>query len=259
MDFATLAGIFGGLYLIVFWGVGSPAKIAMFVDIHSLAITMGGTVAAILVAYPFSTVLSAFSIAKHAFMPQKFNAGITLNLLVSFSEQARREGILSLENRVHEVHDEFMRKGIELAVDGTDPQVIREVFELEMDALDGRHRIGLQLFEDMGAIAPAFGMIGTLIGLVLMLGNLADPSSIGPAMAVALITTLYGALFANLICIPIAIKLKGLHEKEMHSRQIIMEGILSLQRGENPRLIEAKLRALLSPEARFRQAGAKNG
>lgn len=257
MDFATLAGIFGGLYLIIFWGIGAPSKIAMFVDVPSLAITMGGTMAAVLVAYPMSTVLSAFSVAKHAFLPQKQNPAKVVSQMASFAEQARREGILSLENRVPEIQDDFLRKGLELAVDGTDPQVIREVLDFELDGLELRHRAGLQFFEDMGALAPAFGMIGTLIGLVLMLGNLSDPSSIGPAMAVALITTFYGALFANLFCIPIAIKLRGLHEAEIQNRQMILEGILSLQRGENPRLIEAKLKAHLSPEARIR--GAKNG
>lgn len=259
MDFATLIGVFGGVYLISFWGIGSTAKIAMFVDVPSLAITMGGTFAAILVAYPLSSILSAFSIAKHAFLPQKFHVGQTVDSLVSFSEQARREGILSLENRIPLIEDEFMRKAMELAVDGSEPQMIKDVLELEMDGLDSRHRAGMQIFEDMGSLAPAFGMIGTLIGLVLMLGSLSDPSAIGPAMSLALITTFYGAMFANLFCIPVAIKLRGLHEREMMSRQVILEGVLSLQKGENPRLIEAKIRAILSPDARLKLKRAKNG
>jgi len=256
MDFATIIGLVLGMYLIVFWGIGDPAKIAMFIDIPSIAIVIGGTIAAMLVSYPFGSLLSIFGIAKNAFMPQKNDPVGVVKIIVSFAEQARREGILALENRLQEVSDEFLKKGIQLAVDGTDPAIIREILSTEVDGVENRHKSGAQLFEDAASLAPAFGMIGTLIGLVLMLANMSDPSAIGPAMAVALITTFYGALMANLVAIPLGLKLKKYSSDEMLVKTMMLEGIMSLQSGENPRLVEWKLMAFISPDARLK-ASAK--
>lgn len=254
MDFASIAGIVAGLYLIIFIGIGDPAKIALFIDPPSMAIVIGGSTSALLVAYPFNRLMGVFGILKHCFVPQKNDPVGVVKIIVSFAEQARREGILALENRLTEVEDDFLKKGIQLAVDGTDPAIIREILETEIAGVEGRHKAGSAVFDDWAALGPAFGMIGTLIGLVLMLANMSDPSAIGPAMAVALITTLYGALLANLFLIPFAMKLKGYSEGEILAKTIMLEGIMSLQSGENPRLVEWKLLSYLSPDLRLKVA-----
>ncbi|NLB64110.1 MAG: motility protein A [Fibrobacter sp.] len=254
MDIATVIGLLLGVYLIVFWGIGDPASIIMFIDIPSIAIVLGGSVAAMLVSYPFSSLIGVFGILKQAFLPQKFAPEGVVKTVVSFAEQARREGILALENRLEELDDEFLKKGIQLAVDGTDPNIIREILVSELNGIEERHGAGAQLFDDIATLAPGFGMIGTLIGLVLMLANMSDPSAIGPAMAVALITTLYGSLVANLFATPIAIKLKNYSGDEMLVKNMMLEGIMSLQSGENPRLVEWKLLAYLSPDLRLKAA-----
>jgi len=251
MDFATIIGIAAGLFLIIFQGIGDPAKVSMFIDQRSVAITIGGTVAAMFVAYPMSTIFSIFSMVKHVFFINKRRDAELVKQIVGLAEQSRREGILSLEAKVRTVEDEYLRRGLLLAVDGTEPSLIRDILTIEAEGVDVRHRVGIHFFEDMGALAPAFGMIGTLIGLVLMLANMSDPSSIGPSMAVAFLTTFYGAILANLFCLPLAVKLKGLHAQEMHTRSMIIEGVISLQSGENPRLVEAKLMAFISPDQRF--------
>jgi chemotaxis protein MotA len=170
--------------------------------------------------------------------------------LVYFTEKARREGILALEDEVETLDDEFFKKGLQLVVDGSDPELVRNILETELAFVEERHKSGQGIFITMATLAPAFGMIGTLIGLINMLKHLDDPAVIGPNMAVALITTFYGALFANLICIPIASKLNIRSGQEVLLKELVIEGVLSLQAGENPRLVEEKLKAFLPPKAR---------
>jgi len=251
MDLATIIGLVSGFILIVFVGIGDPRKIAMFVDLQSIAITFGGVFSAIMVAYPFSSIIGAISVARNAFLSKTPDLKLAVSTLLILAERARKEGILSLDSMTHDIEDEFLRKGISLAVDGTDPTLLREILTVEIDSIDARHRSGMQIFEDIGMLGPAFGLVGTLVGLVMMLGNMSDPSSIGPAMAVALITTFYGALIANLVSIPIAIKLRGLNHREILVRTVILEGIMAIQNGENPRLLETKLCAFLSPDERL--------
>jgi chemotaxis protein MotA len=171
--------------------------------------------------------------------------------MVSFSEKARREGLLSLEDDIEQLDDEFMRKGLQLIVDGTDPEIVKTVLEQETDQLAARHDDNKRMFDEAAGYSPAFGMIGTLIGLVLMLVNLSDRSTIGPYLAVAIITTLYGAIIAYLIFIPVGTRLDMMTGAEVTYRTIILEGILSIQSGDNPRIVKEKLVAFLSPIERL--------
>ncbi|HSQ41139.1 MAG TPA: motility protein A [Fibrobacteraceae bacterium] len=250
MDFATIGGLLAGIYFIVFWGIGDPGRIAMFIDLPSVAITLGGTCAAILVAHPFSSLSSLASSIRQVFIPQRLDNMALIRQFILLCEQARREGILSLEPRIMAIQDEYLRHGLQLVVDGADVDTIRNMMETELEQTESRHRASIQVMEDFGSLAPAFGMIGTLVGLVLMLANMSDPSTIGPAMAVALITTFYGSLLANLFCIPVAIKLRGYSRQETQIRTMMLDGVLGLQAGENPRVLEWKLLSYLSPDAK---------
>src|SRR5699024_9370951 len=169
-------------------------------------------------------------------------------LFIHLSDRARKEGLLALENEMQDVDDEFIKKGIMLAVDGIEPEVINEILNAEIAAMEDRHHRGRVIVEKAGEYAPAWGMIGTLIGLVLMLSSLDDPASLGPNMAVALLTTLYGTVLANLVFLPMASKLANKTEEEVYVRQIIIEGIIGVQSGQNPRILEEKLGAFLYGE-----------
>jgi len=179
--------------------------------------------------------------------------------IIELSNVARKEGLLSLEEASAELEDPFLKKGVLLIVDGTDPELVRAIMETELTSVDSRHRKKIAFWDDLGAIVPAWGMIGTLIGLINMLQQMNDPSSIGPSMAVALITTLYGSMLANWICFPIAAKLKSKNEEEMVIKEIMIEGLLSIQAGENPRVIEEKLKSFLTPaeKAEMEEAGGE--
>jgi chemotaxis protein MotA len=170
--------------------------------------------------------------------------------IIDLSNVARKEGLLSLEEAAADLDDAFLKKGILLIVDGTDPELVRGIMETELASMDARHKQNVGFWQDLGAMGPAWGMIGTLIGLVNMLQNLSDPSAIGPNMAVALLTTLYGSLLANWICTPVASKLKANNDTEIMIKEIMVEGLLSIQAGENPRVIEEKLKSFLAPKDR---------
>lgn len=247
MDIATVIGLVLAFSLITY---GTRGQIAAFIDAPSAAITIGGTIGAMFTAFPLSRLLSAVSVVKNAFLVKTMTPVETIRQLVDFAEQARREGILALEARAAEIDDDFLKKGIQLAVDGTEPELIKDILRTEVTFIEDRHTKGAGIFEFAGTIAPAFGMVGTLIGLVLMLGNMNDVESIGPNMAVALITTLYGAILANAVCIPLAEKLKGYSAGEIMIKELMLEGIMSLQSGDNPRIVEQKLVAFVEPGIR---------
>jgi len=257
MDPTGIIGTVLSALLMLIWGFGSPANIPMFIDIPSVAITGGCSFMALVCAYPPGFWKTVPSFMKMYVVVQKHDIVATINSIIGFAEQARREGILALENSLDTVKDPFLKKGIQLAVDGTERAVIESVLEIEKDNIEARHKDNIGFFENMGAMGPAFGMIGTLIGLVLMLKNMSDPSSIGPAMAVALITTFYGSILANVIAWPIATKLKIRHGEEMMEKAIMLEGILSVQAGENPRIVQWKLTAYLDPVSRAELEAAK--
>lgn len=248
MDITTIVGLLAGFTLVVM-SIG-PSNLPNFVDVPSLLVTVGGTIAGTLVNHPLQAIVNIVSIAMKAFFFKSLPPTELIKRIVGFAETARREGILALEQAASEVEDPFMGTGIRLAVDGTEPELIQTILETELAFLEDRHKAGAAIFEYMGAAGPAFGMIGTLIGLVLMLNALDDPAAIGPGMAIALITTFYGALTANLIYIPIAGKLKIRSAEEILQKRMIMEGIMSIQSGDNPRIVEQKLNTFIAPKLR---------
>jgi chemotaxis protein MotA len=251
MDLGSLIGLLFGFSAIVIIGIG-PARIPMFIDIPSLGIVIGGTLGAVLIAYPAKYLGNLSSVIKNIFSNTPRDHQGTIKQIVEFAEQARREGILCLEARSQEVKDEFLKKGIQLAVDGTEPELIKDIMQTEINYIDERHDTNYNIMATVADLAPAFGMIGTLIGLVLMLANMSDPNAIGPAMAVALITTLYGAITANLIFKPFESKLKSLHLEEMQMKTLMLEGVMSLQSGDNPKIVQWKLESFIDPATRIK-------
>ncbi len=247
MDIGTVIGIvlaFGIIAVSIGQAIGS------FIDVPSIGIVVGGTLATVLVSFPLGAVMQMHSIMMNAIFSKAFTPLDTVSTLVSFAEKARREGILALENSMDEISDDFIRSGLRLAVDGVDPELIKDILHTELAFIEDRHRSGQAIFGYMGAAAPAFGMIGTLVGLVLMLQNLSDPNSIGPAMAVALLTTFYGAVLANVLFIPVESKLKARTAEEILIKEVAIEGVMSIQSGDNPRILEQKLLAFLAPGIR---------
>jgi chemotaxis protein MotA len=249
MDLATVIGIVAGFALLLI-SILMGGGVGTFINIPSLMIVLGGTAAATLINYPMSDFLGVMKVVRNAFKRKQSAPEETIRTLVGFAEKARRDGLLALEKDLKEVDDTFLRAGMELAIDGMDPERIDSLMTMELTLLSDRHKRGRDMFKQMGKYAPAFGMMGTLIGLIQMLRNVNDPSSIGPGMAVALITTFYGTLVANLICLPIAGKLETVSENEMLVKELVLEGIKSIQSGDNPRLVERKLKTFLPPAIR---------
>ncbi len=250
MDIATIGGLAAGftcLALGIIFAKGNPA---LFLDPASVIVTVGGSLSALVMANPLSRVLGMWNVARLVFFPTSYSPDEMIITLVSFSEKARREGLLALEDDLDELDDVFLRKGIQLVVDGTDPELVRRIMETELENIVERHEQGRKLFEDWSLFAPAFGMIGTLMGLILMLVNIEDKSAIGPGMSAALITTMYGAIMANLIFTPIATKLEIIGSEETLLKLIMIEGTLSIQSGDNPRIVKDKLISFLEPGKR---------
>ncbi|MCD6507815.1 motility protein A [Candidatus Poribacteria bacterium] len=258
MDISTVLGIVAGVGCVLV-AILLGGDIFGFINIPSLMIVAGGTIAATLINYPLPKVLSVFGVLKNAFFAKERSPVELINLIVQLADKARREGLINLENSLQDVDEDFLKRGLQLAADGVDPRILRNIMETELDYQSERHEFGQDLFNAMAKYSPAFGMIGTLIGLIQMLRNLDDPTTIGPSMAVALITTFYGALFANLIFIPIAGKLKARSDEEMLYRQIILEGVLLIQAGDNPRMIAENLKVFLPPKLREQLGGDMYG
>ena len=250
MDLATFLGIISGFGLVIL-AIYNGGGLTLFVDLNSLLIVLGGTLGATMINYPLKDVLGAFRVARLVFFTRDFiSTDVVIRQFVDLGTKARREGLLALENDVQEISDPFMRKGLQMAVDGLEPQAIQDIMEIEVDYLKGRHSLGAEIFTTMAAFAPALGMIGTLIGLVQMLQAMDDPGKIGPAMAVALLTTFYGAMMANLLCIPMAGKLRTRSKEETLGKEMVLEGVISLVRGENPRILEQKMLSFVPPKLR---------
>lgn len=249
MDFATILGIVMGFGFIggaIMFG----GSVREYLDLPSFILTIGGTIAATIINYRGPQLRNALRVLRVAAGHRHFDPEELIRLIVRLAEKARREGLLAMEEEAEQLEDPFLRKGIQLVVDGTDPELVRNILDIELTFIEERHRQGQALFESLAVYAPAFGMIGTLVGLVRMLGKLEDPSKVGPAMALALLTTLYGALAAYLVFTPIAGKLRVKNEEEVMIREIMIEGVLSIQAGENPRIVEEKLRSFLPPNNR---------
>ncbi|MDY6862079.1 MAG: MotA/TolQ/ExbB proton channel family protein [Thermodesulfobacteriota bacterium] len=249
MDLATIAGILSAFSLI-FISITLGAGIGVFINIPSLCIVVGGTIGATLINYPLKDFLGVVKIVKNSFMVKNLNPQEIIMKLVDFSKKAKREGLLSLENVIEEEKDEFFKKGLTLCVDGLEPKSIENILQKDIEKVEDRHKLGADILTSMGTFAPAMGLIGTLIGLVQMLQNMDDPGSIGPAMAVALLTTFYGAVMANVMFLPIAGKLQKRSAEEMLTREVMVEGIMAVSQGESPRIIEERLVVYLTPSLR---------
>ncbi|TDX51924.1 motility protein A [Orenia marismortui] len=249
MDLASIVGLLLATVLVLA-GMFGQGNIMMFIDPFSMLIVFGGTIGGVILSYSFKQLKNAVAAMKIVFSDKDNEASGIISILVSFAEKARREGLLALEEEVYELDDDFLKKGVQLIVDGTDPQLVKSIMETELNFLEERHSINKGVFDKGAELSPAFGMIGTLIGLIGMLANLDDPGSLGAGMSVALITTLYGSMMANMIFIPVAEKLRVKSEEEILSKEVMIEGILSIQAGENPRIVEEKLKAFLSPSSR---------
>ncbi|MBU1701850.1 MAG: MotA/TolQ/ExbB proton channel family protein [Candidatus Eisenbacteria bacterium] len=255
MDIATVIGICLGIFLIGGSIAIGPSPIA-FANAPSAMIVIGGTIAATLIRFPLASVLRTSSVAKNAFLYKAQAPDVLIKTIVSLAEKARRESFLALEDE--KVDDAFLARGIQFCVDGTEPDVVANLMVTEMNQVIGRHQNGQKILKGMGAAAPAFGMIGTLIGLVQMLVKMDDPSKIGPSMAVAILTTFYGAFMANLLFLPMADKLAGRTAEEMLNRQIIIHGIQSILSGHHPRVIEAGLLGYMDPKSRELMSRERN-
>lgn len=249
MDIATVIGLVAGMGLVTISIVmgGNPL---IFWDSPSVVLVLGGTIATTLLNYPLSDVLSVMATVKNAFIQKASSPESLIEKLVSFATIARREGILALEASSKNAGDDFLEKSIQLAIDGTSPELIKDILTTEIAFMEDRHSLGQSILVAMGTYAPAFGMIGTLIGLVQMLTSMEDPSQIGAGMATAILTTLYGAVMANVLFLPAAGKLKVRTAGELLGKEIIIEGILSIQSGDNPRVVEQKLKSFVSPAIR---------
>ena len=230
---------------ILMWGEGT-----WFVSAPSLMIVGGGTMGATLLAYPLVDVLGVFKVAKNVFMHKSQVVSELIPLISEFAKKARQEGILSFESQLADIEDPFLVQGIQMAIDGMESSAIEDVMTTEIIYLEERHRLGSEIFSTMWTFAPAVRMLGTIIGLVQMLMQMEDPSQIGAPMALALLTTFYGTLVANLVFLPIAGKLKTRSKQELLIKQMVLEGVISIQSGDNHRIVEQKLKAFIAPGAR---------
>ena len=249
MDIATFLGILSAFGLL---GVAiiSRGNFAVFFDISSLLVVLGGTFGATLINYPMKDIIRVLRVTKNAFFSKEDEYINVVPDMVRYSKLSRRDGLLALDKVIGEIEDQFFFEGMRMVVDGTKPTVINEILRNEIDFLAARHRVGISIFRAMGQYAPAFGMIGTLIGLIFMLESLDDVGKIASAMALALVTTFYGAILANILFLPIAGKLRERSTAEILKKEMILAGVLSIQSGEVPGMVEQRMVSFLSTEYR---------
>jgi chemotaxis protein MotA len=253
MDLATVLGLllaWGALMISLIMEGGDPRAL---VNIPAFLLVFGGTLGAATVSFRLNQIMGIPDILRKAFTSKEIDVRATIAMLVQMAERARRDGLLTLEADAEKAGDEFLERGIRLAVDGTDPEMIREILSTEIHFLQSRHKVGESIFTTMGGFAPTLGIIGTVMGLIHMLTNLSDPGKMGPLIAGAFIATLYGVSSANLVFLPIGNKLKARSAEEVLVREIIIEGILAVQAGDNPRIVEDKLMAFVAPRLRNTQ------
>lgn len=252
MDIASLIGMILGLVMLVFGIISNagPGGFGEYLDPASAIITFGGAFSATLASFSLQDFIAGLKSFTLIFKVPVMNTSEMIKKIIDLSNVARKEGLLSLEEAASDLDEPFLKKGILLIVDGTDPDLVRAIMETEMISVEGRHKNLINFWETLGTMGPAWGMIGTLVGLVDMLYHMDDMGAIGPSMAVALITTLYGSLLANWLCAPVANKLKADNAGEMMVKEVMVEGLLSIQAGENPRVIEEKLKSFLAPKDR---------
>ena len=254
MEIGLIIGLVAGMAFIfisiLLAGDMQIAAVMSFIDPPSFMITFGGTMASVISSFPMPTFVNGLKNISKVLKPDTYDPIQAIKNIIDLANVARKEGLLALDDKSSSMNDDFLRRGIMLVVDGTDQELVRNVLETEIGFIQERHKASIGIWETMGSQFPAWGMIGTLVGLVIMLQNLSDPTTIGPKMAVALVTTFYGSLFANWLSIPVANKMKIYSGQEMIVKEITVEGILSIAAGENPRIIEEKLKVFISPTAR---------
>ncbi len=263
LDIASILGLILCASLVIFGIVFGQdfSVISNFFDFSSVLITFGGALCCVMIMSPslkgYFKYLKSFTLILKV---QVTNEEETIRQIISLSNIARKEGLLALEEAANNIDDDFLKKGVLLIVDGTDPELVRSILETELNCIEDRHSNVVGFWDSLAAMGPAWGMIGTLIGLINMLQKMEDAKAIGPAMAVALITTFYGSVLANWICIPVSTKLKAKNASEVMVKELMVEGLLSIQAGENPRVIEEKLKSFLSPARReaFNEESGEN-
>ncbi len=244
MELTTIIGLVSAFFF-MYYGAGD---VRLFLDFPSFVVTVGGTVATIFIRYPFNMIANLFPVYKKAFVTKLDSTDDMIKKIISLSVEAKKNGILGLEKV--KIENPFLKKGVQLAIDGVEPELIEAVLNIDIASTAKRHETCMGMLLTAGDAAPAFGMIGTLLGLISMLANMDDPKGLGPAMALALITTLYGSLMANILFVPMADKLKYFHEQEMQLRSLIVNGILSIANGDHPAVVQEKLSSFLKPDAR---------
>ena len=250
MDVATIIGLFGGVAMVIIGVISGGGRAGDIWNLASIFVTVGGSYCALFIAFPLHEVLGVWKIMGRCFKVFDYGEKSTVQNMVALSEKARREGILALEEGLDDLDDKFLREGLRLMVDGHDGTAIRAIMENEMTQVENRHMEWIGLINAWAGFAPGFGMMGTVLGLIGMLNNLEDKSSLGPNMAVALITTLYGSMMANWLITPFSTKLANQNAMEMRSKEMIIEGVLAIQAGENPRIMAQKLLTYLDPVTR---------
>jgi chemotaxis protein MotA len=249
-DLMSAIGIVVGGALVVF-AVVSEGDLRAFWNPSGIMITVGGSFGALMVSFRLDEIKTVLQVTRKVFVRQDESLLDLHSRFVELAQKARREGLLVLEDELDQIEDPFFRNGLQMVIDGFEPDNIRNIMNAELSSLEGRHELGQSLYRTWGALAPSFGMIGTLIGLVLMLSRLDDPSAIGPGMAVALLTTLYGSLLANLVFLPMAGKLAIYSQEEIRMKEIIIEALLALQSGINPRLLQEQIKSYFSPSEKM--------
>lgn len=251
MDLASIIGTGIAILAIIIGVFYAGVSAGTIIDPASVFITFGGAAGTVIISNPLPLTLNIGKVYRKIFRVPQFNVKAKIIQIVSFSEKARRDGLLALEDDMEELDDPFMKKALQLVVDGTDPDIVRNVMQIDLESMEARHSRNRSWFDSVATLAPGFGMLGTLIGLVGMLANLGgDPSAIGRGMAAALITTFYGSLLQNIWAVPVSNKLQGRTDEEVLVKQVMIEGTLSIQAGDNPRIVLEKLASYLDPEVR---------
>ena len=250
MDLGTILGLVLGVFCLVISIIIGEGEIMSYVHLPSAFITIGGGICSTLISFRLKDLIGVLKVTKKIFTDKVSSAHETIAMLVKLSEKTRREGLLSIEPELEQMEDPFIKQSLQLVVDGIESETIKDFMDTEIENMQSRHNKGQSIFTMMGNIFPAWGMIGTLLGLINLLLKLEDPAQIGPSMSVALVTTFYGSILANFICIPIAGKLKMKSDEEVHQKEMIAEAVISIQAGENPKMLEQKLKIFLTPEER---------
>lgn len=250
MDLATIIGLLLGVGALLMSMVIEGVPLTSLINMSAMVLVFGGSFGASMIGFPLKHVLSAVSIAKNAFINKAEDPRDVIKQMVDFTRKARREGILVLEEEARTIENRILRIGIQLIVDGTPDDVVRSILETEVIGMQERHKQGARIFDAMGGFAPTMGVIGTVMGLVNMLNHLSDPGKMGPMIASAFIATFYGVSYANLVLLPIGQKLKSRSAEEVAIYEMMIEGILSIQAGDNPRVVETKMIAFCPPKMR---------